>query len=213
MTVLVVVAVAAERAAVLRDLPASADVLVEVSGVGPVAAGVATATALALRGYDRVVSAGIAGSLAGRAAVGDVVVARASVAADLGCRTDDGFLSLRDLGLDQDSRLECAGATTWHERLMSAGIPVVYGDVLTLSCMTGTDADGDGLANRHPDAVAEAMEGWGVAWAARRSQVPFSEVRAISNVVGRRDPSTWDLVGSLDAVSRAFAVLLAEPLP
>jgi futalosine hydrolase len=213
MTILVVVAVGAERDAVLRDVAAHTDVVVDVAGVGPVAAATAASAALASRSYDVVISAGIAGAIPGRAAVGDVVIARGSIAGDLGCRTEDGFLSLQEMGLKQEPRIAFNGSAVLRDRLEAIGMSVQYGDVITLSCMTGTDTDGDELATRHPDAVAEAMEGWGVAWAARQAGVPAHEVRAISNLVGRRDPSGWDLAGSLDTLARAFAVLLAEPLP
>jgi futalosine hydrolase len=57
------------------------------------------------------------------------------------------------------------------------------------------------------------MEGFGVAAAASRVGVPFTEIRAISNVVGKRDPSTWNMRGALDALAQAFALLVEEPLP
>jgi futalosine hydrolase len=212
MTALIVVAVDAERDAVLRSLPSGmADVVV--AGVGPVAAAATTARTLAGRvEYSHVMSAGIAGAFSGRAEVGDVVVADAVVAADLGCRTDERFLTLEEMGVAQPGRIDTAGAE-WAALLRAGGMPVVTGELLTLSCMTGTDAEAHQLAERFPDAVAEAMEGWGVAWAARDYGVPISEVRAISNVIGRRDRSSWDVDAAFDALSRAFAVLLAEPSP
>ncbi|MEY2434608.1 MAG: futalosine hydrolase [Acidimicrobiaceae bacterium] len=213
MTTLIVCAVDAECTAVARDLPAGVDVTIVEGGVGPVAAAVTTATALANSDYDCVISAGIAGGFRDRAAIGEAVVADASVAADLGCRTDDRFLTLHDLGMEQDPSVAFEHAAQWHHRLAVGGAPTRLGTVLTLSCMTGTDADGVALAQRHPDAVAEAMEGWGVAWAARSAGVPAGEVRAISNLVGRRDAESWDLTGAFDALSRTFAVLLAAPLP
>jgi futalosine hydrolase len=213
VTSLVVVAVNQERDAVLRDLPDTTDVQVLVSGVGPVAAASTTATALSSNDYDAVISAGIAGGFAGRADVGDVIVALSSIAADLGCRTDDGFLTLTDMGLDQTCQIEFPRVDAWAQRLVAAGLSVVTGDVATLSCMTGTDLDAKQLAERHPHAVAEAMEGWGVAWAAQSFGVRAGELRTVSNIVGKRDPSTWDIAGAFDALSRAFAVLLSEPLP
>jgi futalosine hydrolase len=181
-------------------------------GVGPADAAATTATLLALGAYDVVVSAGLAGGFAGRAKVGDIVVADTMTVADLGCRTDGGFLPLRDLGLDYESRRPLPGATEWRERLFRAGIGVVSGEVLTLSSMTGTQARGDELAELFPYAVAEAMEGWGVVTACRGYDVIVGEVRAVSNTVGPRDPDVWDVPGAFAALSRAFAVLLDEPL-
>jgi futalosine hydrolase len=209
--VLVVTAVAEEAEAIDRGIK-SPDIVIVRGGVGPVAAATMTARALATDDYSHVISAGIAGALPGRANVGDVVVARSTIAADLGCRTDDGFLTLADMGLEQQCQLEFPDASSWRDRLDAADVPAVVGDVLTLSCMTGTDHEAAQLADSHPDAVAEAMEGWGVAWAARSFGVAAGEVRTISNVVGKRDRSTWDIAAAVDALSRAFGVLLAEPL-
>jgi futalosine hydrolase len=230
VSVLVVTAVGQERDAVGRDLgPTTAirlgpypamrattgagpvDLLV--GGVGPASAAAATATALAVESYDVVFSAGIAGGFTGRSAIGDIVIADTITAADLGCRTDAGFLPLRDLGLDFEHRVALPDSTRWRERLHRAGIKVVPGEVLTLSSMTGTDERGSELARLFPYAVAEAMEGWGVVAAAhRRHDVAIGEIRAVSNVIGRRDPETWDVRRAFDALSHAFAVLLAEPL-
>jgi futalosine hydrolase len=213
MSVLVVCAVDVEADAVRRGLPQSPAVEVVTAGVGPVAAAVATTRALASTDFDCVLSAGIGGGFAGRAGIGDVVVARSVVAADLGCRTTEGFLTVTDLGLDQPSQLDVAFAERWAARIAAEGATVRCGDVLTLSCMTGTDEEASSLATRFPDAAAEAMEGFGVAWAAHTMAVPFGEIRAVSNVIGRRDPAAWDFAAALDALSAALATVLAGPLP
>ena len=117
------------------------------------------------------------------------------------------------MGLKQPSRISFDDAPKWRDRLEQGGQPAASGDIVTMSCMTGTDSTRAQLAARHPDAIAEAMEGWGVAWAARSFGVRAGEVRAVSNLVGRRHPASWNLTAALDALARAFGVLLAEPLP
>ncbi|CAM5607565.1 Futalosine hydrolase [Streptomyces violarus] len=73
------------------------------AGVGPALAAASTASALTaavLQGdpYDLVVSAGIGGGFQPEASVGSLVVADEIVAADLGAETDDGFVSVTELG-------------------------------------------------------------------------------------------------------------------
>lgn len=212
MSLLIVTAVEAERAAILRDIGSvSQEIEVVAVGVGPVSAAVGTATALARRRDTAlVISAGIAGGFAGRVAVGDLAIADRITFADLGARVDAGFLTLNEMGLQQDSSYPVADSRI-RERLVASPIPVVCGEVLTLACMTGTDDDAGQLASRHPRAIAEAMEGFGVAAAARNAGVPFAELRAISNPIGKRDPTTWSMQGALDALAEAFAVLMKEP--
>lgn len=230
MLTLVITAVDAERDAVVRDLGPTREVRVGAyaglcaqtpdgdvhafsGGVGPVAAAVATSTLLALGpAYDLVVSAGVGGGFDGRAEIGDLVLADVSVAADLGALTDSGHLTLADLGLPGESGFQHADAGLPH-RLARGGYRLVSGTVLTLTCMTGTKERAAELAARHPGAVAEAMEGYGVIAATRPTAttraVATAELRAVSNIIGRRDPATWDLPTAFDTLARAFAALTA----
>jgi futalosine hydrolase len=208
--VLLVTAVAVELHAVLAEVPArSRRALVGlVGGIGPVAAAVSTAGALARldRAVGLVVSIGIAGGFAGRAGIGSTVLGTSSVFADLGAATDEGFLDLRGLGLGVDVTLTSTADADLVGGL-AARTDAGTGTVLTLATMTGTDSRAAELAAAHPGALAEAMEGHGVAAAAAAAGVPWLEVRTISNVVGRRDRAAWDLPAALSALRIAGAAL------
>jgi futalosine hydrolase len=78
-----------------------------------------------------------------------------------------------------------------------------------VSTVTGTAATAAALRARYPDAVAEAMEGYGVASAAAIFGVPFAEVRAISNLVGPRDRASWRIPEALTALATALKELFA----
>jgi futalosine hydrolase len=184
------------------------EVVVLAGGVGPARAAACAGTAVPLERPDLVLCAGLAGGFAGRAGIGDVVVADAVVHADLGADSPSGFRSIADLGLGE-AVIRLPGSVV---AAAAARTGAVVGPVLTVSTVTGTDARAAELARRHRP-VAEAMEGAGVLAAALAHGVPFGEVRAVSNAVGRRDRASWDLPGALDALGRAFARLLAEPFP
>lgn len=218
MTLLAVVATEQERAALLRSTLVQvsslgpyrcastevADVLV--SGVGPAAAAACAATALALGRYDVAVSLGICGAFRGTADIGDVVVATELVAADLGADSPEGFLGMTELGWADDvSPVDVALVKATAARLGE----VVTGPVLTVSTVTGTRARAGLLAERHGP-VAEAMEGWGVLTAGQRHGVPVAEVRAVSNLVGERDTSTWSIPAALASLERVGTLLLQE---
>ncbi|GAA2386295.1 futalosine hydrolase [Streptomyces glaucosporus] len=207
MPALVVTAVPAERDAVAASCaPAGIDVLAV--GAGPAAAAARTAAALAHgtaggRPYGLVVSAGIGGGFPPLAPVGSVVVASEIVAADLGSETPDGpepFTSVAELGF----------GTTVHRphgplaRAVAQAAGAALGPVLTVSTTTGTADRAARLARRHPGALAEAMEGFGVAEAAAAWGIPVLEVRAVSNPVGPRDRSAWRIAEALDALTAAF---------
>ncbi|MFQ6141595.1 futalosine hydrolase [Streptomyces seoulensis] len=220
--VLVATAVPVERDAVAQAFPGPADELplpgaallrlgrrdLIAAGVGPALAAASTATALtaaALAGtpYGLVVSAGIAGGFAPGAPVGSLVVADEITAADLGAETGDGFLPVTELGF---------GTTAHHPpeslvRAIAAATGAAVGAALTVSTVTGTAARAAALRARHPGALTEAMEGFGVAEAAAAHGVPVLELRAVSNPVGPRDRAAWRIGDALAALTEAFGKL------
>ncbi|GAA2509722.1 futalosine hydrolase [Pilimelia columellifera] len=206
MSILVVTAVAAEADAVVAGLPTSVGLTVAAVGVGPVAAAAGTARRLALaeaagRPHTAVVNAGIAGGFVGRAAVGATVIGASSVAADLGAESEEGFLSLDDLGFGTPT------VVTADPALLAAlrgGLPdAVVGEILTVTTVTGTDASTAALLARRPEAVAEAMEGFGAAHAAAEAGLPFVELRTISNPIGPRHRDGWQIGAALSALTAA----------
>ena len=184
------------------------DVTVIAAGVGPALAAASTATALttaALQGvpYGLVVSAGIAGGFQPEAPVGSLVVADEITAADLGAETAEGFVPVTELGF----------GTVTHRppnalvRDLVAATGARPGVVLTVSTVTGTAERAAELRARHPRALAEAMEGFGVAEAAAAHDVPVLEIRAVSNPVGPRDRAAWRIGDALAALTEAFGKL------
>lgn len=206
--VLIVTSVEAEQEAVVRGLQGTDGIDVLIGGVGPASAAASTARALACTPYDLVVCAGIAGGFIGKAPIGTLVVATDVIAADLGAQTPDGFCSVDELGFGSARvPVQTELAARLAEELRAAGQTVTAGPVLTLSTVTGTAETAAKLAARIPDAVAEAMEGYGVATAAQISGVPVLEIRAISNLVGPRDRAAWRIKEALDALQAASVVL------
>ncbi|MFG2579325.1 futalosine hydrolase [Streptomyces malaysiensis] len=212
--------------------PLTVDVLA--AGVGPAAAAAGTAAALtaaavARTPYDLAVSAGIGGGFTtappttaapattprttappattrpGSAAthLGSVVVADAIVAADLGAETPDGFAAVTDLGFGTVEHLP----PTPLVAAVAEATDAVRGTVLTVSTVTGSAERAAELLRRHPHAVAEAMEGFGVAEAAAAQAVPALEVRTVSNAVGPRDRAAWRIGEAMEALTSAFATI------
>ncbi|MET7698024.1 futalosine hydrolase [Streptomyces sp. NPDC005485] len=222
MRILVATAVPPERDAVAR---AFAGPVVEVplpgttlhrtggwdllaAGVGPALAAASTAgalTAAALSGtpYGLVVCAGIAGGFAPEAPVGSLVVADDITVADLGADTADGFVPVTALGFGTVSHRPPNALV----REVAAATGARAGAVLTVSTVTGTAERAAALRARHPLAVAEAMEGFGVAEAAAAHGVPVLELRAVSNPVGPRDRAAWRIGEAFAALTEAFGKL------
>lgn len=187
---------------------------VVVSGVGPVAAALTTAQAIAGQRPRLAVSAGIAGALAPSGLQpGDLAVSSRMVQADYGAELGGEFLDLAALGLQVGALpgtaaygdFAAAPGTDRLARQLGAG----YGPMLTLNTVTGTQERAERLLRRFPDALTEGMEGAGVAHAAALAGVPALELRGVSNFVGPRDRSAWQIPQALAAARHGLETLLS----
>jgi futalosine hydrolase len=92
--------------------------------------------------------------------------------------------------------------------MLAARLPVCNGPIITVSTVTGTASSATEMLVRVRSAVAEAMEGYGVAMAAKAWGVPVIEIRSISNLVGPRDRPAWRIKDALNILEKASSVLV-----
>ncbi len=204
---------------------------VAASGIGAAAAAACTAWAAGRSRPDLVLSLGSAGSLApDELPIGTVAMVRRERFAELGTRHPDGrFESGGSLGLgalepsqdwiDLDLPVlpreggqprpgTPASAPRRGSPAPDLGSPPLLCDALTVSEVCGSHSLRE--ERRATGARLEAMEGAGVAVAARRLRLPVLEIRAISNLAGPRDLATWDLaLGNRRAATLAAAWIRA----
>ncbi|WP_345051299.1 futalosine hydrolase, partial [Streptomyces rameus] len=132
-----------------------------------------------------------------------LVVADAITVADLGAETADGFLPVTALGFGTITHRPPESLV----RVVSEAAGARTGTILTVSTVTGTAGRATALLDRHPGALAEGMEGFGVAEAAVAHGVPVLEIRAVSNPVGPRDRAAWRIGDALAALTEGFGKL------
>ena len=187
--ILLVSAVAQE----LEWLGPRAGVETLVAGIGPVDAAARVARALFAQKYDMVVNAGIAGAFPGVAHVGDGVVVGEEL---FEVQQENGApLALPPGNLVAD---RVPSDSQLIEAITALGFPLVRG--ITVSQVTATDATAARLRAR--GAEIETMEGFAVLRAAQLAGVPAIEVRGISNIVGDRAKSEWNLDAGIMGLRR-----------
>jgi len=178
---------------------------VEVCGFGPVSAAARAARTIETKRPSRVVLAGIAGTFCpDTLPVGAACCFRRVAIDGVGLGESDRFASAHDLGFSQVGQLE--------DVLPLESIESICQQDLLLTCCAASDSAGMASERRvrHPTAKAEDMEGFGVALACHLAEVPLVILRGISNVVGNRDKSTWEVEQALRATSELLREVLDE---
>ncbi len=187
--------------------------LVEVCGFGPVAAAARAAELVARLRPRRVLLVGIAGSFdADRHPVGSALTF-ARVALDgVGAGEGEELLGPARLGLAQWSSPAEASRPSIVEELAVRPRDGDTGLLLTVCAASVSEEMAAVRRRRHPEAVAEDMEGFAVALSCALAEVPLTIVRGISNVVGDREPKTWRIGDAMAAAHELALALLEEDL-
>ncbi|HEX2092379.1 MAG TPA: futalosine hydrolase [Longimicrobiaceae bacterium] len=194
------------------------EVIVLPTGMGKTNAAQAATALLETRAVRGVVGFGIAGAYPGSGLeVGGVALASEAVYADEGVLAPDGWLSVEEIGIPLLERdgirrfnhfpLDPVRVEQARSALEAAGIRVRVGPALTVSACSGTTSRGRELAQRH-GALTEGMEGAALAHVCALYDVPFLELRGISNPVEDRDLTRWRIAEAAEAAQRAARVLV-----
>ena len=167
-----------------------------------------------------VIQTGIAGAyVPAGVAVGSVLLADTEIYGDLGVLTPDGWRPMEEIGIplvdasaSQPARFNYfpLDAALVARAASAAGTSRVArtGKFLTVSQVTGVRALGDALYGRF-DALCESMEGAAAAHVCALHDVPFLEVRGISNLVEDRNRAKWRIKEAADA-AQAVTLRLIE---
>lgn len=157
--------------------------------------------------YALVVNIGIAGSYDMEAfPMGSAAIVSKEYFGDLGFDTDHGFRDLFQYGLLEDDGFPYTGGALARRELPYTHIEEVLrrydeGVGVTVQTVTGNREKLVQLRERYSPHI-ESMEGAAVYYSAIQENVPFFELRTVSNAVGERDMGKWDTPAALDTLEK-----------
>ena len=162
-----------------------------VTGIGLTAATWHIAHQLQLKKYDRVIQAGVAGCFDNRIPLGSVLAIKQEAIADESVVELKNLKTLFDLKLvPQDSHPYKKG---WllnpHKDLLKAAKPKTVKGVSVNQI--STDKKMIGFYREHFNPVTESMEGAALHYVCLQENMPFIQLRSISNIVGERNRDKW----------------------
>lgn len=178
-----------------------------ITGVGAVQATYSLTRYLQHYRPDMCIQAGIAGSFSGKRPVGEVCNVVEEVFADIGAESGaNGFVDAFEMGL-----IETSSPPFTDGRLINpeaggmAFLPAVKG--ITVNTVSGHPATIDKLRTRYAPEV-ESMEGAAFFYTCLQENIPFLEVRSISNPVEERNPENWDIPLALENLGKVLASMI-----
>ncbi|MBU4257891.1 MAG: futalosine hydrolase [Proteobacteria bacterium] len=138
--------------------------------------------------------------------IGDIGIATEEIDIQLGIETENGSLPLNELPFSMikssnvdirnryplDIKLANQALDTLAKVFEGKSVQVIKGAFVTVSTITATDNRAKDIY-KHYSPCMEGMEGAGAAHLAIHYDIPFLEIRAASNFVGKRNRNSWNL--------------------
>lgn len=208
MRILLAAATPFEIDTLTEQLPANVKTVI--TGVGLVPATYHVQKAIAADRPDLVIQAGIAGCFDLDRPLGEVVAVSEEVLADVGVEEQGRFRDLLDLGLQKPDTPPFRDGRLPNPHLdRFKNLPPARS--LSVSEIT-TRPDRIQFYKERYDPLVESMEGAALHYVCLQENVPFLQVRALSNYIGERDKTRWLIGPSLANLRKAITQLLNEQL-
>jgi futalosine hydrolase len=174
------------------------------TGVGMVATAARTARALAQTRYDLALNFGVCGSFDRALAPGCVVHVVSDRIAELGAEDDEAFMTIDELQLSAESVFVNA-APPANDTLR--GLPQVSG--ITVNTVHGNERSIAAVVRLFAPQI-ESMEGAAFMYACLINNVPFAQVRAVSNIIEKRNREAWNLGEAIGSLGRTAVAILED---
>lgn len=183
-----------------------------ITGVGPVSASYAIMNYLMRNNPPRlIVNIGIAGSYRDSYPPGTVLLPAEDRFADLGVADGDRFIPLHLAGIEGiDDEFTPSGRYYPGKDIMA----IMPDDMPRIKAVTVSTATGS--ANKRDELVSvfdpdvETMEGAAVYYVCNKEGIPCAGIRSVSNMVGPRDKTKWDIPLALEELGKAAVRILAK---
>ncbi len=202
----------------IEGILAGRQVILCIGGMGKTNAAHAATMLLSRPGIEALIVFGIAGAYPGSGArIGDVALATKEISGDEGVLTPDGFKGTEHIGIplvriglvQMYNTFPAPVPLLDRARSALASFPTAVdeGPFVTLSACSGTRERAREIEQRY-QGLCENMEGAAAAQVALYHDIPWLEVRGISNLVEDRDLQKWDIPGAALTAQKAVLAVL-----
>jgi futalosine hydrolase len=173
-----------------------------ITGVGMVATSYQTTKALIHKQYDLAINIGICGTFNKNLELGTVVNIYQDCFSELGAEDGEIFVTLEELHLKGQTAI--INETTISNAVINE-IPKVTG--ITVNTAHGNEQSIEKVFDKfHP--YVESMEGAAFMFVCQNEQVPYIQIRAVSNLVEQRNKNNWNIPLAIENLNKKVLEIL-----
>ncbi len=157
--------------------------------------------------YTLVIQAGIAGTFSKKIKNGDVVAVEQDAFADIGAQEKRNFKTLFELGFDDENKFPFRKGYLFNasEILQSSHLKKVK--AVTINKISDRIKQTKQLKAIF-DAEIESMEGAAFHFVCLQQNIQFLQIRCISNKVGERDKTKWEIAKAIKNLNQELINLI-----
>lgn len=180
-----------------------------ITGIGSLCTTYSLTRHIGSRRPELIIQGGIAGCFTDKAP-GQVLAVSEEVLGDLGVWEEDNFKSIADLRLiGKDSFPFFNGLLQNPYDKLLAMTKLEQVRAITVNEIS-TDKNRIQWYQQNLRPVVESMEGGSLHYVCLQEKIPFLQLRSVSNLVGIRDKSQWDIPAALRGLNQTLIGLLKE---
>jgi len=174
------------------------------SGVGMLASAVSLTRLVSEEKPDLIIQAGIAGCFDPDISLGKVVVVKEEILGDVGVEEEGKWKDIFDLKLEKSNYHPFEKRklpNPWLSTYNLLKLPELT--VITVNQISTQPTRIEQLKKKY-GAVVESMEGAALHFICREANIPFIQIRAISNYVGERNKAHWKMKEAIEALNEVL---------
>lgn len=174
------------------------------TGVGMLATAVSLTKLVLDEKPDLIIQAGIAGSFDAAVPLGKVIIVNEETVGDLGVEEDGKWKDVFDLKLEKSSYPPFERRklpNPWLTKFNLLKLPEVN-SITVNEVSTNTERIQQLIKKYNP--VTESMEGAALHYVCRQANIPFVQIRAVSNYIGERNKANWKMKEAIDNLNQVL---------
>lgn len=189
------------------------DVDILITGVGAIPMAVKTTQKLLIDSYSLAINVGVCGAYNRELPLGEVVVVAENYIPELGYTEDGIFSSAAELNITNQNQFPFVNSAIRLDADIYEKIPALINfKQVTSNTVSLMHADTQKALSYRADTKAdiETMEGASFMYACKCANVPFVEIRVVSNYVEKRDKDKWNMELAIGNLSEILELIIGD---